>query len=112
MRHFTDTQSLVIIGIVALVTAALRFLPFILFRSEEKTPKIIKYLGKVLPFASTGLLVVYCFKSVSPLGYPYALPELIAGAVVVVLHLIKKNTLLSIAGGTAVYMLLVNLVFV
>lgn len=107
-----NTEALCVVAIVALVTALLRFLPFILFRSEEKTPKTIKYLGKVLPFAATGMLVVYCFKSVTPLAYPYALPELIAAEAVVVLHLIKRNTLFSIAGGTLVYMLLVNLVFV
>ena len=106
------THSILIIAVVAIVTAALRFLPFLIFNGKRKTPKVILYLGRVLPFAVMGMLVVYCFKGVSPLTYPHGLPELIAAGIVAVLHIWKKNTLLSIISGTLSYMLLVQFVFV
>ena len=106
------THSILLIAVIAIVTAALRFLPFIIFNGKVKTPAAILYLGRVLPFAVMGMLVVYCFKGVSILSYPYGLPELIAGATVAILHIWKKNTLLSIVSGTVLYMLLVQFVFV
>ena len=99
------------IAVIALVTAALRFLPFLIFGENRKTPPIIEYLGKVLPFAIMGMLVIYCLKDISLLRFPYGLPELLACAAVVVLHVWKRNSLLSIGGGTVCYMLLVQLVF-
>ncbi|MCQ2433312.1 MAG: branched-chain amino acid transporter permease [Clostridia bacterium] len=99
------------VAVIALVTAALRFLPFLIFRGKGEPPAFIGYLGKVLPYAIMAMLVVYCLKSVSVLSKPYGLPELIACASVVGLHLWRRNTLLSIAGGTIIYMLLVQLVF-
>jgi len=107
----TQTQQLITIAIVALATMATRFLPFILFPQNKETPKYIKYIGNVLPAAVFAMLVVYCFKGVAPLAYPYALPELISLILVVSLHLWKRNMLLSIAGGTVCYMLLIHLVF-
>ena len=104
-------HSVFIIAIAALVTIGLRFLPFLIFGENRKTPPIIEYLGKVLPFAIMGMLVVYCLKDISVLSFPYGLPELIACAAVVVLHVWKRNSLLSIGGGTVCYMLLVQLVF-
>ena len=104
-------HSAAIIAVTAIVTAALRFLPFLIFGENRKTPPIIEYLGKVLPFAIMGMLVVYCLKDISVLSFPYGLPELIACAAVVVLHVWKRNSLLSIGGGTVCYMLLVQLVF-
>ena len=95
----------------ALVTAATRFLPFLIFGSGKKTPDIIVYLGKVLPFAIIGMLVVYCMKDVKFLQYPYGLPELISCVAVALLHIWKRNSLLSIGVGTVLYMLLVQLVF-
>ena len=106
------THSILLISVIAIVTAALRFLPFIIFNGKVKTPAAILYLGRVLPFAVMGMRVVYCFKGVSILSYPYGLPELIAGATVALLHIWKKNTLLSIVSGTVLYMLLVQFVFV
>ena len=100
-----------LIAVIAAATALLRFLPFLIFGENRKTPKLITYLGRVLPYAIMGMLVVYCLKGVTPLAYPYALPELLACAAVVLLHIWKRNTLLSIAGGTALYMLLVQAVF-
>lgn len=97
--------------VAALVTAATRFLPFLIFGSGKKTPDIIVYLGKVLPYAIIGMLVVYCMKDIQFLQYPYGLPEIIACAAVAALHLWKRNSLLSIGVGTVFYMLLVQLVF-
>ncbi|MBR5529378.1 MAG: branched-chain amino acid transporter permease [Oscillospiraceae bacterium] len=102
---------LLTILVAALVTAATRFLPFLIFGSGKKTPDIIVYLGKVLPFAIIGMLVVYCMKDVKFLQYPYGLPELISCVAVALLHIWKRNSLLSIGVGTVLYMLLVQLVF-
>lgn len=105
-------HSLLVVLVMAVVTAFLRFLPFIAFPEGRKRPRVIVYLGKVLPYALMGMLVVYCFKSVSVFSAPFGLPELIAVALVVILHIWKKNTLISVFGGTICYMLLVQLVFV
>ena len=99
------------IAVIALVTAALRFLPFFIFRGNHKTPKYIEYLGKVLPFAIMGMLVVYCLKGVTFNALENWLPQLIATAAVVLLHLCKRNTLLSIVTGTVLYLVLVQAVF-
>lgn len=104
-------HSLLIVLVMAVVTASLRFLPFIAFPEGRKKPAFITYLGKVLPYALIGMLVVYCFKGVSIFSYPYGIPELIAAALVALLHLWKRNTLISVFGGTICYMLLVQLVF-
>ena len=103
--------TVIAIAIIALVTMAIRFAPFV-FLSGKKTPKVITYLGKVLPYAIMGMLVVYCLKGVSFTSLSGFLPELIAGAVVVVSYLIKRNTLISIIIGTVCYMILVQVVFV
>lgn len=103
--------SAIAVAVIALVTIALRFVPFLIFGGKRKTPEIVTYLGRVLPYAIMGMLVVFCLKGVTPLSYPYGLPELISCAVVVVLHVWKRNTLLSIICGTACYMLLIQLVF-
>lgn len=107
----TPTEQILTIAILALGTMATRFLPFLIFRDNKPTPQYIQYLGKALPAAIFGMLVVYCLKSVNVLAYSYGLPELIAILVTVALHLWKRQTLLSIAGGTVCYMLLVQLVF-
>jgi len=100
------------IAVVALVTMLIRFLPFLVFRGNRETPKTVTYLGQVLPYAIMSMLVVFCLKSTSFAAPGYGLPELIASAVVIGLHLWKHNTLLSILAGTVLYMLLVQLVFV
>lgn len=106
-----DTYMLIAIAVAALVTAATRFLPFLIFGNGKKTPDIIVYLGKVLPYAIMGMLVIYCLKNISIIDAPHGLPELIACAAVAVLHIWKRNTLLSIAVGTVGYMLLIQFVF-
>ncbi len=106
-----NTQLFLTILVIAVVTAALRFLPFIVFSGDKKTPEAVLYLGKVLPFAIMAMLVVYCLKSVSLLSYPFGLPELIGVVIVALLHIWKRSSLLSIAGGTVCYMLFIQLVF-
>lgn len=105
------TQQLLTIAVVALGTMVTRFLPFLIFPAGKETPRFIQYLGKALPGAVFGLLLVYCLKHVSFLAGSHGLPEIIAIAVVVVLHLWKRQMLLSVAGGTICYMLLVQMVF-
>lgn len=100
-----------LIAVMALVTAALRFLPFLIFGEDRQTPPLIAYLGRVLPYAIMGMLVVYCLKDVNPAVAPFGIPELIGCALVALLHIWKRNTLLSIGLGTLAYMLLVQLVF-
>ena len=107
----TVTQQLITIAIVALGTMLTRFLPFLVFPEGKPTPKYVQYIGKALPGAVFGLLVIYCLKNVSLFAGSHGLPELIAIAVVVLLHLWKRQMLLSIAAGTVCYMLLVQLVF-
>ena len=104
-------HDILLVAVIALVTMSTRFLPFLIFGEKQRTPKIITYLGNVLPCAIMGMLVVYCMKDVAFLAYPYGLPELIGCAVVAVLHIWKRNSLLSIGVGTVCYMLLVQLVF-
>ena len=108
----TLTQQLIIIAVVALATMSTRFIPFIVFKSKKPTPKFLKYLAGALAPAVFGMLVVYCFKGVDILGGSHGLPELIAVLAVVILHLCFRKMLLSIVSGTAIYMILVNIVFV
>lgn len=103
-------QAWLTVAVVAAVTILLRFLPFWIFGNRE-TPKFVLYLGRVLPFAVMGMLCVYCLKGVSFIAFPYGIPELLSVLLVVLLHLWRRNTLISIIGGTACYMLLVQLVF-
>lgn len=107
----TVAQQAITIAICALGTMATRFLPFLLFNGKRPTPRYVQYLGKALPSAIFGMLVVYCLKNVDILAGSHALPELIAIVVTVALHLWWRQMLLSIAGGTVCYMLLVQLVF-
>lgn len=106
-----DTHSILLIAIMSVITFLLRVFPFVVFGGKRKTPDFIIWLGKVLPPAIIGMLVVYCLKNISFVSYPHGLPEFIACLSVVLLHLWKKNALLSIGGGTICYMLLIQFVF-
>ena len=106
-----ELHAIATIAVAALVTAGLRFLPFLIFGHNRKTPAIISYLGQVLPFAIMGMLVVYCLKDISFTTSPVGIPEAIGCTVDAGLHVWKRSTLLSIGGGTIVYMLLVQFVF-
>ena len=107
----TLTQQIITIAMVVLGTMLTRFLPFLLFPAGKPTPKYIQYLGRVLPASVFGLLVIYCLKNVSVFKGSHGIPELLAILLVVVLHLWKRQMLLSIAGGTVFYMILVQTVF-
>jgi len=99
------------VAVIALVTAGIRFLPFIVFRGEKQTSALIEKLGRVLPYAIMGMLVVYCLKSVSFAAAKDWLPSMIACGVTAGLYVWKRNTLVSIVAGTVCYMLLVQMVF-
>lgn len=108
----TTWQGIIIIAMAVLGTVITRFLPFVVFPESKQPPRWVTYLGTVLPYAMAGLLVVYSLKDVSVFAGSHGIPEAISILVVVLLHWWKRHMLLSIAGGTAVYMLLINLVFV
>lgn len=107
----TTLQQIITIAMIVIGTMLTRFIPFILFPAGKPTPKYIQYLGKVLPAAAFGLLVVYSLKNVRVFEGSHGLPELIAIAFIVGIHLWKRNMLISIAGGTILYMILVQFVF-
>lgn len=107
----TTAQAAITVVIIAAVTLLTRALPFFIFPSHERTPAVILYLGKVLPYAIIGMLIVYCLKDVRIAPWPHGLPELLGVAAVAGLYLYRRNTLLAIGGGTAIYMLLLRLVF-
>ena len=107
----TPFQTLIMILAITLGTQLTRWIPFLLFPERRDIPRVVSDLGRMLPAAMMGLLVVYCFKSVSFTSAPYGIPELIASVVVVIMHLWRGNTLLSIGSGTVLYMLLVQFVF-
>lgn len=107
----TLNQQIIIIGCVVLGTLTTRFLPFIIFNNDKETPSYIKYLGYMLPPAVFGLLVVYALREVELTTVSGFVPEMLAVGLIIVLHYWKKNMLLSIAGGTIFYMILVQMVF-
>ncbi len=105
----TVSHSAILVAVMSAVTVLLRALPFLVFR--KKVPAYVSYLGRVLPPAIIGMLVIYCLKDTTVTAAPFGAPELIAGALVVILQAWKRNALLSILSGTAVYMLLIRLIF-
>lgn len=107
----TLIQEIITVAMVILATMLTRFLPFLVFPEGKPTPKYIRYLGKVLPAAVFGLLIIYSLKNVSIFSGSHGIPEFLSIVLVVALHLWKRQMLLSIAGGTVCYMLLVQLVF-
>lgn len=110
--YLTPVQTAVTILAITLGTMLTRFLPFILFSENRKVSDTVVYLGRVLPPAMIGLLVVYCFKSVAFLSVPFGAPEIISIVAIIMLHKLKGNVMLSIAGGTILYMVLVQFVFI
>lgn len=107
----TLTEQIITIGMVVLGTMITRFLPFLLFPAGKLVPKYVQYLGKALPSAVFGLLVIYCLKNVNLMQGSHGIPELLSLAAVAALHLWKRQMLLSIAGGTVFYMALVQRIF-
>lgn len=106
------TREILIVAVLAVSTMITRFLPFLIFPAGKKVPEYVEYLGKTLPYATMGLLVVYCLKNVNFLAAPFGLPEVLAVAAIVAVHWWKGNSLLSIGAGTVFYMILVQAVFV
>ena len=104
-------HAAVLVAVIVAVTMLTRFLPFLLFGGKKQPPRAVVYLGRVLPCAIMGMLVVYCLRNVTPLAAPYGIPELIGVVLAVVLHVWKRNTLLSIGVSTVAYMVLVQAVF-
>jgi branched-subunit amino acid transport protein AzlD len=104
--------ALIVILVVAAVTFGIRLLPFALFGGKRPAPKYVLYLGRALPPAIMGMLIVYCLKDVNVAASPFGLPELIGVAVTAGLQLWKRNGLISIFTGTAVYVILVQFVFI
>ncbi len=107
----TMTQEMITLGIIVLMTMFTRFLPFIIFSSSKPTPSYVQYLGKVLPSAVFGFLVIYCLRDVKFLSGTRGIPEIISIALIAIIHFWRKNMLLSIAAGTVSYMLLIQLLF-
>lgn len=112
MSTMTLGQQAATIAVVVAGTMLTRFLPFLIFPGDKPTPPYIQYLGRVLPFAVTGLLVVYCLRSVSFSLPPYGAAEALSILLIFFLHHWKRKMLLSIAGGTVLYMILIQFVFV
>lgn len=108
----TTTDMLLFILVCSIAIAITRLLPFLIFRDQNKIPKSIEYLGKTLPYAITGFLVVYCLKDVNFTSGTYGLPEIISIVFIICIHLWRKNTLLSVVSGTLIYMALVNFIFI
>lgn len=102
-------NDLLLIGVIAVMTFITRVLPFLLFKNH--TNAFVEYLGDVLPFAIMAMLVVYCLKGVDILSGNHGICEIIGVGSVIILHLYKRNTLLSIFGGTLIYMLCVQVIF-
>lgn len=107
----TVTQQIITIAMCVAGTMLTRFLPFLIFRSDRPTPRYVQYLGQVLPLAVFAMLVVYCLRNVDVMHGTHGLPELLAIVITILLHVLRKQMLLSIAGGTIAYMLLVQFVF-
>ena len=108
----TTVQMGITIAVCTAATMLTRFLPFLIFSSKDQDPpEGVRYLGRVLPAAIFGMLIVYCLRNVTPLSGSHGIPEAIAIAVTVALHKWKHQTLVSIAGGTVCYVLLVQMVF-
>ncbi|MBE6516906.1 MAG: branched-chain amino acid transporter AzlD [Thermoplasmata archaeon] len=109
---YSDIEMIVFIFACGLGTFLTRVIPFIFLPEGKETPRIILYLGRVLPAACMGLLIVYCLKDVGLLSFPHGIPEAIGILSVAILHKWKGNALLSIFGGTIIYMVLVQTVFI
>ncbi len=108
----TNKEILITALMIVIGTAFLRFLPFLIINKSLSENKYIQFLGKILPYSMIALLVVYCLKDINIIKFPYALPQLISIVVIIILHIIKRNVLISIGVGTALYMFLVQVVFV
>lgn len=110
--YLSYTETLIMISSIAAGTMITRFLPFALFPENKEVPSFVTYLGEALPSAMMGLLVVYCLRNISLFKSPFGIPEIISILFIIVIHKYKNNTLLSIGGGTFLYMFLIQSVFI
>lgn len=106
--YLTPVQTIIMIGVITVGTMLTRFPPFFLFPKDKERPQVITYLGNVLPASMMGLLLVYCLRNVSLKDAPHGLPEGISLIFIFLIHKWKKNVLLSIGLGTALYMILIR----
>ena len=111
-KYMNNTEILITALMIVIGTAFLRFLSFLIINKSLSENKYVQFLGKILPYSMIALLVVYCLKDINIIKFPYGIPELISIAVIVVLHIIKRNVLISIGTGTIIYMFLVQVIFV
>lgn len=107
-----NKELLITALIIVFATVIIRFLPFVIIRKSIAERRYIKFLGDMMPYSMIALLVVYCLKEVNLIKYPYGIPELISIAIIIILHIIKRNVLISIGVGTVVYMILVQTIFI
>lgn len=108
----TDKELLITALIIAVATLIIRFLPFIIIRKSIAERRYIKFLGDMMPYSMIALLVIYCLKDINLIKYPYGIPESISIAIIIVLHILKRNVLISIGAGTIIYMFLVQIIFI
>ncbi len=106
--HLTGTETVLMILAIAAGTIITRFLPFVMFPDSKRPPLVVEYLGRVLPPAMMGLLVVYCLRNVKVEVPSHGIPELVSIVFIVLIHRWKSNVLLSIGGGTLLYMFLLR----
>ena len=108
---YTDTEMIVFMLAAGLGTFITRAIPFVFLRDSKETPKVVLYLGRVLPAACIGLLIIYCLKDVSVIDWPHGIPVAIGILIAGVLHYWKRNAILSIFGSTIAYMVMVQFLF-
>ncbi|TXJ30191.1 branched-chain amino acid transporter AzlD [Brachyspira aalborgi] len=107
-----NKELLITALIIVFATVIIRFLPFIIIRKSIAERRYIKFLGDMMPYSMIALLIIYCLKEVNLIKYPYGIPELISIAIIIILHIIKRNVLISIGVGTVIYMILVQTIFI
>ncbi|PKM90934.1 MAG: branched-chain amino acid transporter AzlD [Firmicutes bacterium HGW-Firmicutes-12] len=110
--NFSNNYTFFAIVVIAIVTFGTRVAPFIFFRKGKATPKYIVYIGKYLPPAVISMLIIYCLKNVNLFKFPFGIPELIGVATVAILHIWKRNNLISILSGTVIYMITIQFILV
>lgn len=110
--NVNNSYTLIAILVIGIVTFAIRIAPFILFGKDKATPKYIEYIGKYLPPAVIAMLIIYCLRNVNISTFPFGIPEAIGVVTVAILHIWKRNNLISIIGGTAIYMIAIQFIFI
>lgn len=110
--NVNNSYTLIAILVIGIVTFAIRIAPFILFGKDKATPKYIEYIGNYLPPAVIAMLIIYCLRNVNISAFPFGIPEVIGVITVAILHIWKRNNLISIIGGTAIYMIAIQFIFI